>query len=114
MMLCEGLPQLLKHRVVIETFDGAHLGAVACHGISDAGARDLAVDLHRAGTADAMLAADVRPGEQQGLAQEVGEVGARSDIGADGLAVDGQSDGGHAVDIAVSARCRTTARNRVS
>ena len=58
------------------------LGAVAGDRVGDAGARDLAVDLHRAGAADAVLAADVRAGEQQLLAQEVGEVRARRHLGA--------------------------------
>ena len=50
---------------------------------------------HRAGAADAVLAADVGAGQQQVLAQEVGEVRARRDLGGDGLAVDGEGDAGH-------------------
>ena len=64
-------------RIVVEALDGAHVGAVAGHRVGDAGAGDLAVDLDRAGAADAVLAADVGAGEQQLLAQEVGEVRAR-------------------------------------
>ena len=64
--------------------------------IGDAGAGDLAVDLHRAGAADAVLAADVGAGEQQLLAQEVGQVRAGSHLGGDRLAVDGEGDAGHA------------------
>ena len=67
--------------VVVEALDGAHVGAVAGHRVGDARARDLAVDLHRAGAADAVLAADMRAGEQQLLAQEVGEMRARRDLG---------------------------------
>ena len=52
---------------------------VAGDRIGDAGARGLAVDQHRAGAAHAVLAAEMRAGEPQLLAQEIGEVRARLD-----------------------------------
>src|SRR5258708_666522 len=50
------------------------------------------IDNDGAGTADAMLAAEMRPGQPQLLAQTVGEVGARLDLHLDGLAVDVETD----------------------
>ena len=58
------------------------LAPVAGDRVGDAGARRLAVDLDGAGAADAMLAAEMRAGQQQMLAQEVGETAARLDLGA--------------------------------
>ena len=59
---------------VRQALDGLDLGAVACAGEHQAAAHDRAVDPHRAGAADAVLAADVRAGEPQVLAQEIDEV----------------------------------------
>ena len=105
----EGAAQARHDRVVVEALDGAHLGAVAGKRVGDAGARDLAVDLHRAGAADAVLAAQVRAGQQQMLAQEVGQVGARLDRGGHGLAVDGEADGLAGHDACPMARSSATA-----
>src|SRR5262245_23352517 len=104
MRRAEGLAQAGHQRVVVEALDGADAGAVAGHRIGDAGAGDLAVDLHRAGAADAVLAADVGASEQKLLAQEVGKMRARSHIGLDGLAVDGEGDAGHASNTCWMAR----------
>jgi hypothetical protein len=71
--------------------------SVAGHGEGDAASRRRTVDHHRAGAADALLAADMRTGQQQFLAQEIGEVGARRDLSRDRLAIDRQGDRFHAV-----------------
>ena len=105
----EGLTQAGHRRVIVEALDGAHAGAVAGHRKGDAGAGDLAVDLHSAGAADAVLAADVRAGEQEVLAQEVGQVRAWGHVGLDRLAVDGESDAGHAASTCAMARRTATA-----
>ena len=51
--------------------------AVAAAGVGDAGARRRAVDLDGAGAAHAVLAADMRAGQQQVAAQQIGELLAR-------------------------------------
>src|SRR5262249_57182788 len=56
---------------------GADGGAIATAGMDDAGARRRAVDLDRAGAAHALLAAEVRSGQHQLAAQELGELLAR-------------------------------------
>ena len=55
------------------------VAAVGLHGEHDAGAHRLAVEEHRAGAADAVLAADVRAGQTQLVPQEVAEQKARLD-----------------------------------
>src|ERR1700740_2174465 len=52
--------QALRRR--LQPFDGADLGALRLHCESKARAGGCAVDLDGAGTADAVLAADMRPG----------------------------------------------------
>ena len=66
--------------IVFQALEGGDLGAVARHGVGDAGARGRAVDQHGAGAAHAVLAADVGAGEELVLAQEIGEVQSRLDI----------------------------------
>src|SRR6266849_6595340 len=95
MRLGERLAQAGHRRIVIEALDGAYAGAFAGDREGDARAGDLAVDLHRAGAANAVLAADMRTGEQELLAQEVGEMRARGDVGLDALAVDREGDARH-------------------
>ena len=94
----KGGAQFGHQRVVVEAFDGAHVGAVAGDREGDAGARRRAVDLQRAGAADALLAAEMGPGQALLLAQEVGKMRARLDVGSTGLAVDDQGDRRHARD----------------
>src|SRR5437764_10313432 len=62
----EGGAELRHYRVVVEALDRADLRPVAGDRQGDAGARRGAVDHHRAGTADAVLAAEMRAGEMQG------------------------------------------------
>ena len=91
-LLRERLTQARHEGIVVEPLDGAYVGTVAGDRVGDARARDLAVDLHGAGAADAMLAPHVRAGEQHVLAQEVGKVRARRHLRFGRLAVDGKCD----------------------
>ena len=77
----EGFAQLPHEGVVLEALDGANFESVAGDRIGDAGARGRAGDQHRAGTADAVLAAEVRSREAQMVAQEIREVSPRLDVG---------------------------------
>ena len=60
-----------------------------------AGLHRAAVQMHDAGAALAGVAADMRAGEAQVLAQELHQQRARIDVGGDGLAVHRHADGGH-------------------
>ena len=62
------------------------------HGEHQAGAHAVAVDQHRAGAAHAVLAADMRAGEPERVAQEIGEQQARLDRSLVGRAVDRHLD----------------------
>ena len=104
----EGRAQLAHHRIVVETLDRRDLGAVTGDRVGDAGARRRAVDQERAGAAHAVLAAEVRAGQQLALAQEVGEMRARLDRGGDRPAVDGETDGPHGRLARWTARSRAT------
>jgi len=68
--------QRCRHLVVLQPFDAAHLAPGAVGGVGDAGTRWLPVQQDRARAANPVLAAQVRAGEQQALAQEVGQMGA--------------------------------------
>ena len=80
-MAGEGLPRGRHQRIQSGALDGADVGAVASRRESEAGPHRPAIDHQGAGSADTMLADDVRAGQQQVLAQEVGEVRARLDLG---------------------------------
>src|SRR5580692_411523 len=67
--------------------DGADIGAVGLHREHGAALHGLAVEIDGAGPAMAGLAADMRAGETELLAQEMNEQGARLDQLFDGLAV---------------------------
>ena len=84
MLAGKGRAKLGRDLVVIEAFDGGDAGAVAGHGIGDAGARRHAVEQQRAGAANAVLAAEMGAGQIEVVAQEIGEMGARLDGGLDG------------------------------
>ena len=89
------LAERLLHRVHVrparaEPLDRGHLVAVDRHREQQAGPHRLAVEQHRAGAADAVLAADVRAGQPQVVAQEVGQQPARRHAGVARHAVDGQ------------------------
>ena len=73
-----------------DALDGQHLGALALHGEDGAALDRLAVDVHDAGAALAGVAADMRAGQSQFLAQQLHEQGAALDLGRGLLAVHGQ------------------------
>ncbi len=75
-----------------QTLDGRDLVAVGLHREHQAGSYRLAIDQHRAGAADAVLAAGMGAVEQKILAQRVEQRLARLDIGASSDAVDAQID----------------------
>ena len=77
---------------VVQAFDGHHLAAVGLHRQHQAAAHDDAVDAHRAGAADAMLAAQMRTRETQLGAQEIDQMLAHGHRADDTLAVDGERD----------------------
>jgi hypothetical protein len=65
---------------------------VRLHRQHQAGTNDVAVDAHRAGAANAVLAADMGSGELKMLAQEVSEIQPRQDMRIDALAIDLERD----------------------
>src|SRR5262249_49152690 len=73
-------------------FDRQDLGAIGLDGEHGAGLHRLAVEVHRAGAAMAGLAADMRAGQVELLAQEMDQQRARFDEGLDRLAVDLERD----------------------
>ena len=73
------------------------VGAFELPGEDGAGLHRLAVHMHHAGAALRGVAADMRAGEPQVLAQELHQQGARIDITGDGFAVHRHCDGGHGV-----------------
>ena len=91
-----------------QALDRADVGAVRLDGQDDAGADAGAVQQHRAGAADAMLAADVGAGQAKVLAEEVDEKPPGLHLGHVRLAVDGQADGagirGHGSHLSFRAR----------
>src|SRR5439155_16992384 len=76
-MLAERLLQRVELAVAHQALDRAELGAVGLDGEHDARARGLAVEHDRARAADPVLAADVRAGESEILADEVDQELAR-------------------------------------
>ncbi len=107
-MLGEGVPQHAHDGIVFQALEGGDLGAVARHGVGDAGARGRAVDQHGAGAAHAVLAADVGAGEELVLAQEIGEVQSRLDIRPHLASVDGKGNGSHDAHACRAARLSAT------
>ena len=88
--LLEGRLQVGDLAAIGQAFDGLDRGAVALHRQHQAAAHDLAVHPHRAGAADAVLAADMAAGQRKVVAQKIDQRLARFDAFADALAVDGQ------------------------
>lgn len=83
-----------RERAVLarKTFDGAQLLALDLEGVGEAGPGGRAVDLDRAGAADAMLAADMGPGEAEAMAQEVDKQHPRLRLALDRFSVQGEAD----------------------
>ena len=73
MVLVKIPPQRLDDRVAGKALDGRDLALVAGDGEHQARARRLAVDEDRAGAADAVLAAEMGPGQIAPLAQKIGQ-----------------------------------------
>ena len=85
----------LHHTVVLEAFDRAHRPAGDRRGERDARAHRFVVDEHRAGAAHAVLAAEMRAGEVQALAQEIGQRHPVLDLRGDVFVVYLQNDARH-------------------
>ena len=88
----ERVLQRREHRVAGERLDRLHRRAVGLDREQAAAADRDAVEPHGAGAADAVLAADVRAGEAEAVAEEVGQEQARLDVLDDDLAVDRDRD----------------------
>src|SRR4051812_5136691 len=92
-MVLERLLQLVELAAVAgERFHRFHVAAFGLHRERKTGAHRRAVDLHRAAAADAVLAADVRPGRAEGMAQKIAEQGTRLGLGAHLAAVEREID----------------------
>ena len=57
-----------------QSFDGLNRGVVRLHRQHQAGTNDLSVHAHGAGTANPMLATDMRSGQLQMLSQEIRQI----------------------------------------
>src|SRR6185295_4954015 len=84
----EGVLQVADFFGVGEALDGLDTGAVERSRQHQAAAHDAAVDPHRAGPADAVLATGVRAQQAELEAEKIDQVLARLDAPRDGLAVD--------------------------
>src|SRR5882724_5308047 len=91
--LAEGILQRAHRAVGLgEAFYGRHPVAARLHCIHEAGPHGLAVQHHRAGAADAVLAADMRPGQAQLVPQPVDERQSRGHLRLAPLAVHFDAD----------------------
>ena len=81
-LLVEALLDRIELAVLLEPLDGHDLAAVGLHGEDRAGLDRDAVEQDRAGAAVRRVAADVRAGQPQVLAQEMDEEEARLDLGS--------------------------------
>ena len=79
-MLVEGLLHRMELAVRCEPLDRRDLEAVRLNGEHRARLHGLAVDEHRAGAARRRVAADLRPGQAETLAQDIDEELARLDV----------------------------------
>ena len=102
----EGRTQLARHLIVIQSLDRRDLGALTGDRVGDAGAGRRAVDQECAGAAHAVLATQVRSGEELALAQEVGEMGARLGGSGNHPAIHCETDGPHGRPARWTARSR--------
>src|SRR5581483_11632166 len=96
----------LLQRPPLEAFDRHDLAALRLHSEGQARADAPTVEEDGAGAADAVLAADVRAGQPELVAEEVGEQRAGLAVAAPRYAVDRQLD--HAANACASARSATT------
>ena len=81
-MLPERLLQRMQRAFLAHSLDRRDLGAVRLDGEQRAGLDRLAVEMHRARAAVGRVAADVRAGQPERLAQEVDQEQAGFDLGA--------------------------------
>src|SRR5438067_385974 len=88
--LVEGLLQRRELLGIREAFDRFDRAAIGLHGEHQAAAHDLAVDAHGARATHAVLAADVRAGEAELIAQKVDQMLPRGDAASQASAVDRQ------------------------
>src|SRR5262245_5382238 len=91
-MRVEGLLQGIELADATKAFDRLDRAAIGLHRKHQARSNAVAIDQHRAGAANAVLAADMRTGEPERLAQEIGEQQPRLDCKFVGLAIDGNID----------------------
>src|SRR5262245_8943190 len=111
--LLKGRLQVSDLAGVRKTLDGFYLGAIALGGEHQAAAHDLAVNAHGAGTAYAVLAANMAAGEKQVVAQVVDQRLARIDAALHALTVDRQRNiDGVAAHPRGSISCFATRRSR--
>src|SRR5258708_39248621 len=89
MLVLECIFQNAHQRILIEAFERADIPAIHGNRERDAGARRLAVDENRAGTANTLLAATMRRGQPQFLAQRIRQAGTWYDRTLPRLAVEG-------------------------
>ena len=94
-MAPEGLLQRGQRTAAGERLDRVDAAPVRLHGEEAAAAHGDPVQEDRARAADAVLAADVRPGEPQTVAEEVGQQEPRLDGLAHRAAVHGELDLDH-------------------
>ncbi len=85
-----------------KTLDSRDLGAVGLHGERHAALHGLTVEMHRAGTAVARVAADMGTGQPEVVADEVHQQAPRGDLQLDLLPVDLERD-----HVAPSRCCRS-------
>ena len=92
-VLAERLLQRVRSSPLGEALDGRDLGAVGLDGEHQARADRPAVDDHRAGAADAVLAAEVGPGEPEASRRKSASSHAHLGVARAPLAVDDERDG---------------------
>ena len=83
----EGTLQVVDFAAVGQPFDGLDGPAICLHRKHQTGAHDLIVHAHRAGAADAVLAADMRSRQVQMLAQEICKIEPRQHLRFDALTI---------------------------
>src|SRR5262249_36279750 len=105
---CKCVAQFRADLVLVESFNGCDLGHLAGNCKGDARTHRHAIDQDRAGAAHAMLASDMRSGQRMSLAQQIGQAGARLDVGLEGATVDDKADSRHCICARSTARRRAT------
>ena len=82
----------MERVAVGEALDGQHLGAIGLDGQHRAGLDRPPVDVDGAGAALAGVAADVRPGQVEVLAQRLDQEASRLDVQLAGRPIDDERD----------------------